>query len=94
MPLFVISFLDNPGAGPARAASRDAHLAYMRGSGVMKLGGPYLDDEGQAIGSLIIIEADDLAAAKAFSDKDPYSIAGVFSKAEIRPWKHTAGQIP
>ena len=94
MPLFVISFLDNPGAGPARAAARDDHLAYMRGSGVMKLGGPFLDDTGQAIGSLIIVEAQDLAAARAFSDADPYRTAGVFSDAEIRPWKHTAGQIP
>lgn len=94
MPLFVISFLDNPGAGPARAAAREAHLAYMGASGVVKLAGPYLDDQGAMIGSLIIVEVENLAAARALNDNDPYKLAGVFSEATIRPWKHTAGRIP
>ena len=94
MPLYVISFLDNPGAAERRMAAREAHLAYVRGSGVMKLGGPYLDEAGAMIGSLIIIEDEDLAAARAFVAADPYKQAGVFDEAVIRPWRHTAGQIP
>jgi uncharacterized protein YciI len=42
-------------------------------------------------GSLMIIEAANLADAEAFSAADPYRQAGLFQRVEIRPWRHTAG---
>ena len=32
-----------------------------------------------------------MAAARAFSDNDPYRLAGVFSDATIRPWRSRTG---
>jgi uncharacterized protein YciI len=40
---------------------------------------------------MIVLEAESLEAAKAFSAADPYALAGLFSHVEIRPWKWTLG---
>ena len=93
MPLFVLSCIDRPGALAARMAARDAHLAYLRDSGQLKLGGPYLDEGGQMTGSLLIIEAADLQAARAFSAADPYVQADVFQSVDIRPFRATIGSL-
>ena len=92
MPLFVISWADKPGGLPIRLATRQAHFDYIAGHpGVLKLGGPFLDDAGDMAGSLMIIEAADLAAAEAFAEGDPYNAAGLYERRDVRAWKHTAG---
>ncbi|HTX50404.1 MAG TPA: YciI family protein [Caulobacteraceae bacterium] len=94
MALFVLTCLDKPDALPLRLANRGAHFAYIGGlAGVLRLGGPFLDDKGDMAGSLMIIEVEDLAAAKAFSAGDPYVKAGLFQSVDIRPWRHTAGKF-
>lgn len=94
MPLFVISWADKPGGLPVRLATRQAHFDYIASHpGVLKLGGPFLDENGDMAGSLLIIEAEDLAAAEAFADGDPYNGAGLYERRDVRPWKHTAGKF-
>jgi hypothetical protein len=41
-------------------------------------------------GSLIIFEAADFEAAKAWHAGDPYKKADLFSQSDVRPWKATA----
>ncbi len=92
MPLFVISWVDKPGGLPVRLATRQAHFDYIAAHpGVLQLGGPFLDDAGEMAGSLLIIEAPDLAAAEAFADADPYNQAGLYERRDVRPWRLTAG---
>jgi hypothetical protein len=93
MALFALICIDKPGALPVRLATREAHFAYLRERGVLRLGGPFLDEAGDMAGSLMIVEVDDLAAAEAFSAEDPYAKAGLFERVEIRPWRATFGQI-
>lgn len=94
MPLFLLTCMDHPGGLERRMATREAHLAYVRAQpGVMKLGGPFLDENDQMIGSLIVIEAQDMAAAQAFSDNDPYKLQGVFQSVDIKPFRLTIGQL-
>lgn len=94
MPLFVAVCIDKPNSLELRMATREAHFAYVRGKqGMMKLGGPFLDESGQMAGSLIVFEAEDLEAAKAFSAEDPYTKAGLFERVEVRPWKATFGSL-
>lgn len=93
MPLFVISWLDKPGHLPVRMANREAHLAYVKETGVVRLGGPFLGDDGEMAGSMIIIEAADIEAAKAWHAADPYRTAGLLEAAEVRPWRTTVGAI-
>jgi uncharacterized protein YciI len=70
-------------------ATREAHFAYARDTGVIKLGGPFLDENGDMAGSLIIFEADDFESAKAWHANDPYVKADLFEHSEVRPWKPT-----
>ncbi len=88
--LFVIVALDKPNALSLRTATRQAHFDYVSGSGVLKLGGPFLDAKGEMIGSLLIVEAADLDAARRWHAGDPYAKAGLFASSDIRPWKATA----
>jgi hypothetical protein len=96
MAFFVLTCIDKPNALDLRMATREAHFAYARDlpAGFIRLGGPFLDEKGDMAGSLIIIEAADMAAAEAFSLADPYRKAGLFERVEIRPWKATFGELP
>jgi len=87
--LFAVISLDRPGAFETRKATRDAHLAWLKGlDSKVKLGGPFLDPNQEIMtGSLLIIEAEDEAAAKALAAEDPYAKAGLFQSVEIRPWR-------
>ena len=93
MAHFVLTCIDRPDALQDRLAAREAHLAYVRDSGLLRLGGPFLDDHGGMAGSLLIIEAEDLATARAFAAGDPYRQAGVFESVDIRPFRATFGQL-
>jgi uncharacterized protein YciI len=95
MATFALMCFDKPNSLALRLASRDAHFAYGRSApGVVRLGGPFLNDAGEMIGSLIIIEAADLAAARAWHEADPYKLAGLFERVELLPWKATFGELP
>ncbi|HTK80120.1 MAG TPA: YciI family protein [Rhizomicrobium sp.] len=91
--LFVVTATDKANSLPLRMATREAHFAYARETGVIKIGGPFLDANGDMIGSLIIFEADDLESAKAWHANDPYVKAGLFAHSDVRPWKPTFNPI-
>lgn len=93
MPLFIVSWMDKPGHLPVRLANREAHLDYVRETGVVRLGGPFLDENGEMAGSMIIIEADSLEMAHAWHALDPYRSAGLFEASEVKPWRITVGAI-
>ena len=88
MPLFVMSGLDKPGGLELRMATRSAHLEWIEALAQrIKLAGPILgDDGGSPIGSLIILEATDLAEAKSAFANDPYALAGLWAEQSIRPF--------
>lgn len=50
-----------------------------------------LDQLGQPMGSLLIIEAADLAAAEHAAANDPYAQAGLFAEVEVRPYRLAIG---
>ena len=91
MALFILSCHDKPGALAVRMAARSAHLAYVAQTGRVRLGGPYLNATGEPIGSMLVVEADDLAGAEAFAAADPYAQAGLFAEVTITPWRVTVG---
>ncbi|MEN8656704.1 YciI family protein [Marivita sp.] len=82
---------DKSGALETRKANRDAHLAYIDATGVVNQAGPLLDDTDQMIGSLIILDVADMAAAQSWADSDPYAKAGLFESVELIPWKRVIG---
>ena len=78
---------DKPGALQTRLDNRDAHVAYLKSTGVVSQAGPLLDADEQMIGSLVVLDVADLAAAQSWADNDPYAKAGLFAKVELIPWK-------
>ena len=94
MPLFVITWKDRPDSLELRMAVREAHLAYVAAHpGTVRLAGPHLDAEGRMVGSLMILEAPDIAAVRAFHAADPYVLAGLVEEVEIGGWRPTVGAI-
>ena len=91
--LFVVVAIDKPDSLALRMATREAHFQYARATGVIRLGGPFLDAKGDMEGSLIIFEAEDLSAAKAWHAQDPYVKAGLFAHSEVRAWKSTFNEL-
>jgi uncharacterized protein YciI len=92
MPLFAITCFDKPGALEARVENRPDHVAYLKTKdAVIRVAGPQLDEQGHMCGSLFVIEVDDLQAAKAFSDGDPFLQRGIFGRVDIRGFTKTMG---
>ena len=91
--LFVIHGIDKEGDGSLRLHNREAHLAFLKENAAsVRLGGPLLSDDGsRMVGSMLVIEADDIAAARALAEHDPYAKAGVFAAVDIRPWRAVVG---
>ncbi|RWQ17689.1 YciI-like protein [Mesorhizobium sp.] len=90
--LFAVICKDKPGSLQVRLDTRPEHIAFLEGlNGDKKLAfaGPFLDAEGKPNGSLVVVEASDLAGAQALSAADPYAKAGLFESVEIRPWNWT-----
>lgn len=81
---------DKPGALQTRKDNRAAHLAHIEASGIVAQAGPLIVD-GEMAGSLIILDAQDMSAAQAFVDGDPYGQAGLFSSVELIEWKKVVG---
>ncbi|MCA0908076.1 MULTISPECIES: YciI family protein [Ruegeria] len=81
---------DKPDALQTRLDNRSAHLAYIEETGVVSQAGPLLNGDAM-IGSLIILDVEDLAAAQSWADGDPYAKAGLFQSVELIPWKKVIG---
>ncbi len=94
MPIFALSCIDKPDSLALRMATREAHLQYIREQGeAVRLAGPYLDDKGDLCGSLIFLEAETVDAAKALNAADPYTLAGLFERVDIRPFRPLIGKL-
>lgn len=93
MPLYALTCLDKENGLETRLGARQDHLAWVQSTGMLRLGGPFLDDKGDMAGSLMIIEAADLEAARQFNRDDPYTKAGLWASVDIRPFRVTFGPL-
>jgi uncharacterized protein YciI len=90
--LFAVICNDKPGNLQLRVDNRPAHVAFLEGLNAEKklaFAGPFLDGDGKSCGSLVVIEAPDLEAAKALAAEDPFAKVGVFGTVEVRAWNWT-----
>ena len=93
---YAITGTDNTDSLARRQSARPAHLERLKqlqAEGRLLLAGPFpaidADDPGPAgfTGSLIIAAFDNLAAAKAWADADPYIGAGVYREVRVQPFR-------
>ena len=89
--LYVLICEDKPNSEDLRKSVRDDHLAYLQNFDV-RFAGPMLsDDAEQMVGSIIVIDVPDRAAANQFAAADPYGQAGLFQSVTLRPFKQVIG---
>jgi hypothetical protein len=89
---FVILCEDKPDHEALRLETRPEHLEYLAGNDAgNKVIGPLLRPDGTPCGSLLLIEAADLAEAERFARHDPYNKAGLFEKVTITPFRPVIG---
>nr|WP_275584629.1 YciI family protein [Stenotrophomonas sp. NLF4-10] len=93
---YVIEGRDGKQVLAARMQARAAHLERLQAlldAGRLLLAGPCpaidAEDPGEAgfSGSVVIASFDDLAAARAWADADPYVAAGVYHRVDVRPFR-------
>ena len=87
---FALTCIDKPGALPVRLENRAAHLEYLNTSGVVVFAGPFIEAD-KPVGSLVVIDVADRAAAEAFAAADPYARAGLFDSVTLREWRKVIG---
>lgn len=94
MPLYCLHCLDNETDGAdRRAETRPAHLEWAAGLGpVLKMAGPLLSADGQMVGSVFLLEAESLEAARALHSQDPYTRAGVFGRVTLNETRWAIGE--
>lgn len=89
--MYAITCIDGPQGTELRKHLREKHLAHLDAHAAqMQLAGPLLDETGELpIGSLLIMDFDNLAAAEAFTAADPYQQGGVFESVTITRFKQS-----
>jgi uncharacterized protein YciI len=86
--LYALICTDRPRSLDLRQKERPGHIDYLNGLGnALKAAGPFTDEAGIPIGSLVIVEAKDRSGAEEIAKNDPYAKAGLFAAVEIRAWK-------
>ncbi len=93
---YVIEGYDGEQVLAQRMQARGAHLERLKAlqdQGRLLLAGPCpaidAEDPGEAgfSGSVVIASFEDLAAARAWADADPYVAAGVYTRVDVRPFR-------
>ena len=69
-------------------SERPKHLEYLKTVlDKIMYGGALLDDEGKQIGSVLIIDVANKAAADVFAATDPYVDADLFANTSVRQFR-------
>ncbi|WP_233416831.1 YciI family protein [Halovulum marinum] len=86
--LFIIAGRDHPNGIDKRLEFRPQHRAHYEALGDdLILSGPFLDADGEPIGSMIIMRRDSQAAADAHVAVDPYVTENVFKTVRVDRWE-------
>lgn len=89
MPHFLVHSAYAEGSAELRASLREAHKSHVRTTGPTRLAGPTMAGDGSFDGSVLVIEAEDEAAARAFCEADPFYTGGAYASVNIVPLKLT-----
>jgi uncharacterized protein YciI len=98
--LFAFHLLDRADAGDLRARVRPEHKAYLgQVAQQIAFAGPLLADDGQTmLGSLLVIDFADRAAAQAWLQQEPFTRAGLYATSQVHAfanlWPQKAGFAP
>jgi uncharacterized protein YciI len=87
--LYAFHLLDRTGAGALRAQLRPEHKAYLaQVADCIAFAGPLIDDDETMVGSLVVIDFADRAAAEAWLRDEPFTRAGVYATSSVRAFRN------
>ncbi len=90
--LAVIWAIDSSEGAQLRALHLAEHLAFIETQmAIIRIAGPWLNDAGAMIGSMFVIEAESLPAARAWIAADPYTRANVWRRIDVHGYRAAAG---
>ena len=85
---FALVAYDQPNSVARRLEIRPEHLKHLDSLGdSLLLAGPFLNDKGEGVGSIVVIEAASLDEARVLFNRDPFVVHGLFDTIAIKPWK-------
>ena len=88
--LFAVTCTDRAGALQTRLDNRQAHLDWAGAAdSPVKMAGPLVGSNGDPVGSLLIVEAEDEAGLREILTADPYAKAELFADVFWIPFNWT-----
>ncbi len=85
---FALVAHDRPNSVARRMELRPEHLKHLESLGdTLLLAGPFLADNGDMVGSIVVIEAASLDEARQIFARDPFMAGDLFDSITIKPWK-------
>lgn len=84
---FIIYTEDKPDSLHVRQENRADHIAWLKAENAdvaLLTAGPWLDDDGEMRGSMLIVEASKKAEVEAWLGQDPYRAAGLTGSTLIK----------
>ena len=88
--IHVFHLVDRADAGDLRQRVRPEHKAYLAGVAErIAFAGPLLADDGQTmVGSLLVIDFTDRAAALAWLSAEPFTRAGLYAESQVQAFRN------
>ena len=77
-----------------RKRVRPIHLeaiAPLVEDGHVLVGGAILNEEGDMVGSMLLVDFEDRTLVDAWLERDPYVTGGVWKEIEVRPFRAAVG---
>jgi len=92
---FALVAYDRPNAVADRQRIRPDHFKFLDELGDdLIFAGPFLNDRDEGVGSIVVIEAQNLEEARSTFARDPYAVGGLFDSITIKPWKLVVNKVP
>ncbi|MDO9356244.1 MAG: YciI family protein [Solirubrobacteraceae bacterium] len=92
--LFAFHLIDRPDGAALRQRVRPEHKAYLaQVADRIAFAGPLLDDDGETmLGSLLVIDFPDRAAAFAWQLDEPFTRAGLYASSQVHVFRNLWAQ--
>ncbi len=82
----LVALIAQFGRPPSRNPARPSEFLDTLGDQLV-LAGPFLDDKGDMVGSIVVVEAETLDAAREIFGRDPFMQGNLFDSVTIKPWR-------
>ena len=77
-----LAYTDNQQLLAKHAPAHKLYVKSLLDAGKLAFGGPFPDGSG----GLLVYEVASREEAESLRDQDPFALAGVFVRSEIKPW--------